>query len=351
MCLYPRRHINKKYTATEKNGGVVPTPPVIGTDEYGQPIYDERVLYIEIPCGQCEECRKAKTREWQVRLTEELQVWKYPYFITLTFEPKELEQLCLKSRLGECNAVCAYAVRHMLERYRKDYKKSLRHWLITELGHEGTERIHMHGLLFSNEPLEFTATKENNFYTWKYWKYGNIFVGDYCTLRTINYIVKYLNKQDVDHKGFVSQILASPGIGKQFLERIRYKPGLYEYRPKKTVDYYTLPNGSRIKLPTYYKNKIYNEDQKEAIWRDFMDADKETIAGVTYNHRTTENSLLGNVKQNARKLNKALGYGDDSKEWRKKPYNITKKMLQQVERNKRLMEMRNALKMPTLGAK
>lgn len=48
-----------------------------------------------------------------------------------------------------------------------------------------------------------------------------------------------------------------------------------------------------------------------------MDADKETIAGITYSHKTTENSLLGNIKENARQLNKSLGYGDDSKEWRK----------------------------------
>lgn len=350
MCLYPKRYINKKYTATEKNGGVIPTLPVIGTDEQGEPIYDERVLFIEIPCGQCEECRKQKTREWQVRLTEELKEHKYPYFITLTFDPKELKQLCHKSRLGECNAVCAYAVRHMLERYRKDHKKSLRHWLITELGHEGTERIHMHGLLFSDEPLTFMESKEEHFYTWKYWKYGMIYVGDYCTLRTINYIVKYINKIDTDHKGFNGQILASPGIGKQFLERLqKYESTMYRYKPKQTKDYYLLPTGSKIKLPTYYKNKLFTEDEKELIWRDFMDTDKETIAGINYNHRTTDNGTLANIVDKAQEINKRLGYGDDSKEWRKKPYNITKRMLQQIERNKRIEEMRKALHMPTLS--
>ena len=328
MCLYPKRYINKKYTATEKNGGVVPAPPIIGTDDSGQPIYDKRVLYIEIPCGQCEECRKQKTREWQVRLTEELKNWKYPYFITLTFSPKELEELCQKSRLGECNALCAYAVRHMLERYRKDHKKSLRHWLITELGHEGTERIHMHGLLFSNEPLKFEETKEKDFYTWKYWKYGMIYVGNYCTLRTINYIVKYINKIDEDHKGFNGQILASPGIGSQWLQTLKNKTIEYKYKPHESKDYYLLPNGKKIKLPKYYKNKIYSESEKELIWRDFMDRNEETIAGNTYNQITTDSETIGVIYDKARKINKQLGYGDNSKEWRKKPYNITKQMLQ-----------------------
>lgn len=352
MCLYPKKYINKKYTPTNKNGGVIPTPPIIGHDKQGMPIYDERVLYIEIPCGQCEECRKQKTREWQVRLTEELKEWKYPYFITLTFSPKELEQLCLKSRLSECNALCSYAIRHMLERYRKDHKKSLRHWLITELGHKGTERIHLHGLLFSNEPLNFVRNDkdEKNFYSWKYWKYGMIYVGNYCTLRTINYIVKYLNKIDTDHKGYNSQILASPGIGKQFIERTKkFKPAHYTYRPKQTKDYYILPNGNKIKLPTYYKNKLYNEEEKEAIWRDFMDKDIESIAGINYSHRTTENSTLKNIIDKAQTINKKLGYGDDSKEWRKKPWNITKRMLQQTERKKQMDKMKKALNMPTLG--
>ena len=45
---------------------------------------------------------------------------------------------------------------------RKRTKKSIRHWLVTELGHEGTERIHLHGIIFTEEP-EIIETD---------WKYG-----------------------------------------------------------------------------------------------------------------------------------------------------------------------------------
>ena len=200
----------------------------------------------------------------------------------------------------------------------------------------------MHGLLFTDEKLEFSEPDENQFRTWKYWKYGHIYVGDYVNNRTINYISKYITKIDTDHKGFVGQILASPGIGSDFLKRIK---GLntYEYIRKNTADYYRLQNGSKIKLPTYYKNKLYTEEQREEMWRDFMDLEKLSILGCEHSTRTTDKNTIENIIDNARERNKALEYGDNSGEWKKKEYNVTRRMMQQVERNKRIEEMKRQL--------
>lgn len=345
MCLYPQKLINKKYTATEKNSGCIPKPPIIGKDKDGNDIYDERVLYILAPCGNCEECRKAKAREWQVRLTEEIKTSEKAYFITLTFSPEELTKICKEKGIGECNAAAAYALRHMLERWRKTYKKSLKHWFITELGHEGTERIHMHGIIFTNEKLEFGKKDDNNMCTWNYWKYGHIYVGDYCTLRTINYIVKYINKIDKDHIGYVSQVLCSPGIGRNWVDRQKeFNKNLYGYRPKKTIQFYTLNTGSRIKLPKYYANKFRNEEEREQIWREFMDTEKETISGINYSRKTTSDESLSNITRKAQEINKKMGYGDDSKEWRKREYNITKRMLQKQRREEIKREITEKMK-------
>lgn len=327
--------INKKYTVTEKNGGCVPIPPIIGNDEYGRNIYDERVLYVEIPCGQCIECRQAKAREWTIRLNEELHEWKYKYMITLTFEPKELAKILKERKIEECNAAVGYAVRHSLEYWRKDHKKSLRHWYISEMGHDNSERIHAHGIIFCNEPLEYEKIERSGDGwrgRWKYWKYGMVHVGDYCTERTVNYIVKYVTKIDNDHKGFIGQIFASPGIGKRFLEH-QYSQ-TYKYRPGDTKGYYTLNNGAKVKLPVYYKNKLHNEDERELIWRDFMDEKKQTIAGNTY-PESLPGATTQNILNKAQEVNKFNGYGDDSQEWRKKPYNITRRMLEHNEEWKR----------------
>ena len=343
MCLYPRRIINQKYIPNEKNKGNVPKPPIIGVDEFGGEIYDERVLYVNVPCGQCIECRKQKARNWQVRLHEEIKQHKHAYFITLTFDPKELEILCNRTGLNECNAVAAYAVRHSLERYRKDYKKSLKHWYITELGHEGTERIHLHGIIFCDHELEFVKSDKDHFYKWKYWKYGMVYVGDYCNAKTINYIVKYMNKIDNDHKGFVGQVLCSPGIGKAYTDKERVKE-MHRYRPGRTIDYYRLNNGAKIKLPAYWKNKCLNEDEREAKWRDFLDKDIESIMGTNYEPRTEGIEALGRVRDKAQEVNIRSGYGDDSKQYRKVPWNITKRMLQQVERKRQMDKMAAAIR-------
>lgn len=307
--------VNKKYTVTDKNGGCIPT------------MKDERVAWVEVPCGQCEECREVKAREWRVRLTEEIKNYEYNYFVTLTFSPEGLKEIMKRGEIGECNAAAAYAVRHMLEYYRKDHKKSLRHWLITEMGHQSTERIHMHGIFCSHDPIEWKILKQDqNGYKveWKYWRYGLIFIGNYCTVQTINYIVKYITKIDTDHKGFIGTILASPGIGKGFLSKIY--TNMYKYKPGKTIDYYREENGARIKLPRYYKNKLYNEEERELIWRDYMDKEQTTMAGNVY-QKDVENGIIGNIQRKAQEQNKFHGFGDDSKEWRKKPYNITRRML------------------------
>jgi hypothetical protein len=74
MCLYPRLIKNRKYIANKKNGGIVP------------PFSDNRVLMVPVGCGKCIECKRKKSREWQVRLAEELKHNKTKaYFVTMTF--------------------------------------------------------------------------------------------------------------------------------------------------------------------------------------------------------------------------------------------------------------------------
>ena len=48
MCLYPKLINNRKYTATKKNGGVIPA------------INDKRTLLVPVGCGNCMECKRKK---------------------------------------------------------------------------------------------------------------------------------------------------------------------------------------------------------------------------------------------------------------------------------------------------
>ena len=208
MCLYPRLMYNPKYKANKKNGGSIP------------PVKDQRTIYVPIGCRVCIECRKQNARQWQVRLHEDIKKHKNGKFITLTFSDKgfkkiweddlEYEKKLEKQKnkpkkprkpLSECkgydldNAIATRAMRYFLERWRKKHKKSLRHWMVTEIGGNNTERIHIHGIVWCDDLNEVE----------KHWQYGILWKGkekqngtleNYVNERTVNYIVKYLTKID-----------------------------------------------------------------------------------------------------------------------------------------------------------
>ena len=166
MCLYPIQIRNPKYLPNKKNKGRIPT------------IADERTRYVPIDCGVCIECRAKKARNWQVRMTEEIKYDNTGEFVTLTFSEESLKELKEKLNTEVENEIAKEAVKLFRERWRKKYKKSIKHWLVTELGHNGTERIHLHGILF-------TENKED---IEKMWGYGWVYIGDYVNEKTINYV-------------------------------------------------------------------------------------------------------------------------------------------------------------------
>lgn len=332
MCLYPKRMRNRKYEPTKKNGGLVPLLPITDHDitlcgslMARSNTFDTRVLNINVPCGRCKECLEARSRNWMIRLSEEIKETEYNYFVTLTFSPEELGKLTKKTGLGEVNPLMGIAIRRSLERWRKDNKKSLKHWFITELGHEGTERIHAHGIIFSDKPLEFKQirkTKDSYDCEWKYWRYGFVNVGTYVSERTINYLMKYVTKVDTDHKNFIGYIFCSPGLGKTWLENHK---DIYTYEPNKSIDYIRLNTGKKVAIPAYYKNKCYNEEERELIWREKMDIHQQIVAGNTYQEK--DYPVINKIRKKAQEINESLGYGNDSDEWKKLDYCVTPAML------------------------
>ena len=134
------------------------------------PIFDNRVKFVPIGCGNCLECKKQKYNEWKVRLLEDSRNNNNGRFVTLTFSNESIKKIVKEGKLESKgyeldNEIAVYAVRHFLERIRKQTKKSIKHWLITELGHKGTENIHLHGILW---------TELNKKELQDLWKYGYI---------------------------------------------------------------------------------------------------------------------------------------------------------------------------------
>lgn len=313
MCLYPKLINNPKYIKNKKNGGNIPK------------VKDKRVLLVPIGCGKCMECMKKKAREWNVRLNEEVKNRKDGVFVTLTFSNESIKELynSLKDE-EEKNGIktelegyeldkelARLGVRRFLERWRKKYKKSIRHWLITELGHNGTENIHLHGLLFTKESEEEIKN---------IWKYGFIWTSKkdgWVNEQTINYITKYCTKLDSKHKEFQPKIMTSAGIGKGYIDRTDSKNNIYV--KEKTKEYYTRRDGTKLALPIYYRNKIYTEEEREKLWLEKLDKEVRFVDGVKVDISKTDEIYYRKLEL-ARNKNKQLGFGDNQVNWERKRY-------------------------------
>ena len=329
MCLYPRLLYNPKYKANKKNGGCIP------------PVNDQRTLYVPVGCGVCIECRKQNARQWQLRLYEDIKEHKNGKFITLTFSDEgfrkvweddiKYEVKLKKSKkkpkkprkpLTELkgydldNGIATRAMRYFLERWRKEHKKSLRHWMVTEIGGNNTERIHIHGIVWCDDLAKVE----------KHWGYGIVWKGkerqdgkieNYVNERTVSYIVKYLTKIDEKHKAYKSIVLTSPGIGKYYIENPNSLKN--KYNGTKTSETYRTTTGHKIALPIYWRNKIYTEEEREKLWIQKLDKEERWVCGERISVKNSDKYYIELVKYH-RVRTAYLGYYEPEFIWKQSAY-------------------------------
>lgn len=318
MCLYPKLIENPKYKANKKNKGNIPN------------CKDERVKLVPIGCGNCMECLKKKAREWKVRLNEEIKNSKNGIFITFTFSDESIKELgkdCKLDGYERDNFIAKKGVRRFLERWRKKYKKSVKHWLITELGHNGTENVHLHGIIWTNESENTIA---------ELWKYGYIWTnlrkGGFVNEKTINYITKYCTKRDEKHPNYKAKILTSQGIGKKYIGSYNSKKNKFD--DKNTIEYYQTNKGNKLALPIYYRNKIYTDEEREKLWLNKLDEKVRYVDGTKIDISEGDEKYYKKLEI-ARQKNNELGYGNDEKNWDLIRYERELRNLRYWERIKR----------------
>lgn len=178
----------------------------------------------------------------------------------------------------------------------------------------------MHGIIWSKDAERIKKT----------WGYGWVYIGEYVNEKTVNYIVKYIHKMDVDHKGYEPKILTSSGIGKGYVNRWDSKRN--KYKKKDTNEQYKYRNGLEAPLPIYYRNKIYTEEEREKLWIEKLDKNERWVNGSKV---IVDNWKGWNGYQEmllaAQALNRRLGYGDNTKEWKIEDYNERVKILRKSE--------------------
>lgn len=321
MCLYPRFFQNRRYDpTTQKNTDRGFTPPVT----------DTRTLYVPVPCGNCIECRKKKAREWQIRLQEDIKTHTGAKFITLTFSNEGLAKVHTDLMQDPTNwglkgfeldnAIATRAMRRFNERYRSKYKKAVRHWMVTELGHEGTNNIHMHGIIWPGSRIKKGkvehCTMDEIEKLWNYgfvWKYKLVKSEkvNYVNNRTVNYIVKYVSKRDEMYQHYKSIVLCSPGIGHNYTTTPQATKN--KFKPTETNQTYRTESGHKISLPSYWRKKIYTDDEREELWLQSLDRKTAYVCGEQVSTKNGNQELF-KLRDYYRKKNRRLGYGSYHKD-------------------------------------
>lgn len=254
-CPIPLRIINPKYKKIAFDSD---------DDLYSYESHED--FYIDVPCGNCYHCLKSYKTQWNLRLQHE---FKYmtpeqranSYFITLTFSnsylPHERPTKDLVSPL----------IRKFLERVRKKYKCSPRHWFVSEYG-DNTERYHLHGILFDS-PFPIYQLQ-------KLWKYGYV---SHTRLnpKRITYVTTYVNKllkgllQDPTKK---QHVFCSPGIGKKFTEQpINIAYSHMDDTPVPFIYYNNRP----FAMPRYYRGKFFSDDEREIMTQSYFHFQSEDV--------------------------------------------------------------------------
>lgn len=317
MCLYPKLIRNRRYLPTKKNNY---NPPACT---------DERKRFVPASCGVCKECREKKAKEWTIRCEWELKTLnEKAYGVTLTFADEYLDG----NEDVDPNEFCQRAVRLFIKRWVKKYHKSIRYWLIPEIGQNNTERVHMHGLMWTNEP----PIEINNI-----WKYGNTEIKT-ATLDAIPYALKYFLKPDKKHKNFKGKIIASKGIGKKFI----YSHDAKKVQQMEESEYVKTRAGYKTAVPMYWRRKLFTEEELDEKWTRLLDKNVRYIQGEKIDISTKEGEdEYYRALEYYQKLNTELGFNQSP--WDRALYKKSRKNVQKKRKfyDKKLAEFRKSLQL------
>lgn len=246
QCLRPLYILNPRYRKDDKLLNFYRTAVKSGAINS---LPEDVMIYV--PCGKCVACKKNLANNWKVRLYFEYKLsCKKAYFITFTFSDKYY---------SDAVSNVAPMIRAYCERYRKKYKRSLKHWFVTELGDE-SGRFHLHGILF--DPLYTVLDRDMSFMEQVPefpWPYGISFFGT-CSVGSISYCVKYMLKQHPIDENFKPKVFASPGLGAAYADR-----PLNYYHEDDLGDFSVDVEGQRCSLPRYLQQKMFADDWLKSI--------------------------------------------------------------------------------------
>lgn len=237
--------------------------------------------WIEVPCGQCIECRLNRSRKWADRCMLELGYHNQSYFVTLTYDNEHLPlSEVVDDETGEINYNATLVKRDLsafMKRLRRAYEYSgkenkLRFYGCGEYGSQ-TLRPHFHIIIFGLEldKDDLTLYRRNfagdllynSKLISKCWKNGFSVVGD-VTWQSCAYVARYIMKK---HLGKDADFYERFGIEPEFTLMSR-NPGIardfYEDNKERIFneDFVSIPTkeGALKVYPPPYFEKLFEVD-------------------------------------------------------------------------------------------
>lgn len=203
-------------------------------------------------CGRCPACLKRRTDSWVFRLLQQQKVHKEAYFITLTYDNDNLPRSKNGFKTLEKDAVSAFVKRCRTYQTRNwgDFR-TIKYYGVGEYGTQ-YKRPHYHIIMFDVLPDVVS----------KAWSFGVIDIQP-VNGATIAYTAKYINKgrwrkMHVNDDRVPEFSVMSKGLGTNYLSNAAFDYHLSDLERT----YLTLPGGIKMALPRYYRDRIYDREQR-----------------------------------------------------------------------------------------
>ena len=223
--------------------------------------------YIAVPCGRCATCLMRKRSDWTIRIKEELKNSIGSAFVTLTYQTKFLPI----TEHGEIT-LSKRDLQLFLKRLRKHIK--FKYYAVGEYGTE-RNRPHYHIIFLGigNDILHFQRLVE------KSWSQDGELIGridaGFGGGASANYCAGYIiNRYDFVNSEIQPPFaLASKSLGASYVDKMRDW-----HSQDLNRQYVPGENGAKYPLPRYYKNKLFTDEQKREIKKNYEKRILEEIA-------------------------------------------------------------------------
>lgn len=224
-------------------------------------IRDANKIQVPVPCGKCCNCLARRANGWAFRLRNESRQHVLASFVTLTYQTEFIPI----SNNG-WYSLCKTDIQLFMKRLRQVNKRKfhnyekIKYYVAGEYGSQG-DRPHYHLIIFGCHPDSFVHA----------WRKDDEPLGyvhiDTVNDATIGYSLKYIHKLAITRfKDFDDRVpefqLCSQGLGISYLS-----DAIKNWHKQLLTERYYIASegGIKIPMPRYYKLKIYDVFEKNAV--------------------------------------------------------------------------------------